>query len=63
MKMCPINDLECPYIDKLCRCTLEAPEAECDEYQYYNNIDIEKEDDCDYEIGYDPYLGCFSNDC
>lgn len=20
-------------------------------------------DNCDYEIGYDPYLGCFSDDC
>ena len=21
------------------------------------------EDDCDYEVGFDPYLGCFSDDC
>lgn len=20
-------------------------------------------DDCDYEVGYDPYMGCFSDDC
>lgn len=20
-------------------------------------------DDCDYEIGYDPYMGCFTDDC
>lgn len=20
-------------------------------------------DDCDYEVGFDPYLGCFSDDC
>ena len=21
------------------------------------------EDDCDYEVGFDPYMGCFSDDC
>ena len=21
------------------------------------------EDDCDYEVGYDPYMGCFTDDC
>lgn len=21
------------------------------------------DDDCDYEVGYDPYTGCFSDDC
>jgi hypothetical protein len=20
-------------------------------------------DDCDYEMGYDPYMGCFTDDC
>jgi len=25
--------------------------------------DDEDYDDCDYEIGFDPYLGCFSDDC
>ena len=20
-------------------------------------------DDCDYDIGYDPYMGCFTDDC
>lgn len=23
----------------------------------------DESDDCDYEIGYDPYMGCFSDDC
>jgi hypothetical protein len=23
----------------------------------------EPEDDCDYEVGYDPYCGCFTDDC
>ncbi len=21
------------------------------------------DDDCDYETGYDPYMGCFTDDC
>ena len=21
------------------------------------------EDDCDYEVGYDPYMGCYTDDC
>lgn len=25
--------------------------------------DEEDYDDCDYEMGFDPYLGCFSDDC
>ena len=25
--------------------------------------DDEDYDDCDYEMGFDPYLGCFSDDC
>lgn len=25
--------------------------------------DDEDSDDCDYEVGYDPYLGCFTDDC
>ena len=23
----------------------------------------EDNDDCDYDMGFDPYLGCFSDDC
>ncbi len=25
--------------------------------------DEEDYDDCDYEVGYDPYMGCFTDDC
>ena len=25
--------------------------------------DDEDYDDCDYEMGFDPYLGCFTDDC
>lgn len=25
--------------------------------------DDEDYDDCDYEVGYDPYMGCFTDDC
>lgn len=38
---------------------LDYEKAQDDE-EYY---DEEYYDDCDYEVGYDPYLGCFSDDC
>ena len=28
-----------------------------------DDADDEDYDDCDYEMGFDPYLGCFSDDC
>lgn len=28
-----------------------------------NNTDAEVWDDCDNDCGYDPYLGCFTDDC
>lgn len=30
--------------------------------EWYCGAD-EPEDDCDYEVGYDPYCGCFTDDC
>jgi hypothetical protein len=35
--------------------------------EFHSCLDFGEEeedyDDCDYEMGYDPYLGCFSDDC
>ena len=25
--------------------------------------DYYEDDDCDYEVGYDPYMGCYTDDC
>lgn len=35
------------------------------EWQTYEEIhrECEELDDCDYEVGFDPYLGCFTDDC
>ena len=37
----------------------------CDAYCPVCGFDEEDapEDDCDYEVGYDPYMGCFTDDC
>ena len=40
-----------------------------DEYNDYGDLieggddDYDYGDDCDYDCGYDPYLGCFTDDC
>lgn len=41
-----------------------------DEYDDYGNLigrrdddNYDYEDDCDDDCGYDPYLGCFTDDC
>ncbi len=31
--------------------------------EYEDEDDYEDYDDCDYECGYDPYMGCFTDDC
>lgn len=55
-KNCPCDiDNICPYEAEYNRdCEYWCSEKEPDENY---------EDDCDYEVGYDPYLGCFSDDC
>lgn len=40
------------------RCHFEGDVAPCEyEDDYY------EDDDCDYEVGYDPYMGCYTDDC
>jgi hypothetical protein len=58
MKKCPVCDVACPYINRFGECTLDNPAEECDEFAYYD----EDEDDAD-ETGFDPYLGCYTDDC
>lgn len=61
---CPTSDFTCPYYGKYTdRCMMfkeenVLPFEECD-----NFFDYEDYDDCDYECGFDPYMGCFTDDC
>ena len=57
MFKCPICDVTCPYIDRFCDCTLDHPKDDCDEFAYYD------EEPNDLEIEFDPYLGCYTDDC
>ena len=35
----------------------------CWDKMFSYDEDDEDYDDCDYEVGYDPYMGCFTDDC
>ena len=53
---CPINDYSCSYyIAGICH--MEYPTEECD--AFFEMEDVEG----DYEMGFDPYLGCYTDDC
>ena len=39
------------------RCHFGDDIAPCEEEDYYDP------DDCDYEVGFDPYSGCYTDDC
>lgn len=59
---CPAYDCSCPYccIDSNC-CIKELegidPEEECD--AFFEMEDVEE----DYEMGFSPYLGYYTDDC
>ncbi len=69
---CPANAYgDCPYCDQEGKCRIADPIEECDDFtsyfeswEEYDNIpDIpDVPDDVD-ETGYDPYLGCYTEDC
>ena len=61
---CPTNAIDCPYWKEGSICTIGNPAEECDEYQACMDDDGGWEiDDCDNDCGYDPDLGCFTDDC
>ena len=60
MVVCPADDFSCPYY-KEGECTIENPREECDEFAYYDEEEGFYEDDS--EVGFDPYLGCYTDDC
>lgn len=65
----------CPYCDdgdtvdceRYCFFEEDEEVYECDDAWDDWDIEPSRDDwdeiDCDYEMGYDPYLGCFSDDC
>lgn len=70
------NDLscsECSYSWKdaeddipFCHWRSRCPDdiAPCEEIFEEEDEDFyEDEDDCDYDVGFDPYLGCYTDDC
>jgi hypothetical protein len=42
---------------------LEQAEVAPEEWEDEDEKFDDWRDDCDYEMGFDPYLGCFSDDC
>ena len=53
--------VDCPYWKEGSICTIGNPAAECDEYQAC----MEDDGGWEYEEdeGFDPYLGCYTEDC
>lgn len=58
---CPIYDYSCPYCvgGNCCMEEMDGadPHEECD--AFFGMEDVEG----DYEMGFDPYLGCYTDDC
>jgi hypothetical protein len=73
---CPVNGWDCPYFDANGCCMLYPefdPIDECDDFSVFLDkgddyiCDTEKDgdffDNCDCDMGFDPYLGCYIDDC
>jgi hypothetical protein len=73
---CPVNGWDCPYFDANGCCMLYPefdPIDECDDFAVFWDkgddyiCDTEKDgdffDNCDCDMGFDPYLGCYTDDC
>lgn len=67
---CPVNAYDdCPYCDEFNRCHIADPIKDCDEFAYFYDSwedweasNADPEDNVD-ETGFDPYLGCYTEDC
>lgn len=75
---CPANAWDCPYFTKEGYCSIypeEDPIKECDDFAYFweegedyvvdteEDENINYEEEIDLECGFDPYLGCYTDDC
>ena len=56
---CPVNDWFCPQFDNG-ECQLRDAPQECDAFF---GIEDDEPDDIDLDMGFDPYLGCYTDDC
>lgn len=72
---CPVNGWDCPYF-KNNFCTIENPEENCDDFaliaDFFSDLNDEENDEIEYdeelhakdiEMGFDPYIGCYTDDC
>lgn len=74
-KVTPCDFGVCPYeTDSYCSCEYwcgaDEPADDPDDWEPVLGEDSmgyadfrDDEDDCDYEVGYDPYMGCYSDEC
>ena len=68
---CPVNGWDCPYFRDGGECGMMedegcGPLGECDDYDFFFGDDgmfPDEPDDIDDDCGYDPYMGCFTDDC
>lgn len=74
---CPANAWDCPYFDANGCCMMYPefdPINECEDFANFWDVgedyicDTEEEeeeeyDDCDNDMGFDPYMGCYTDDC
>lgn len=73
---CTVNAYgECPYCDQCNVCHIDDPMKDCDDFaaffdswdEWLSLDDIPNDEppfyDEDYDVGFDPYLGMFTDDC
>lgn len=60
--ICPVADASCPYWREGDVCIMGRPDEDCDDFIKMREEEAMWED-CDNDCGYDPYLGCFTDDC
>ena len=68
---CPVNGWDCPYF-KNGVCHVDDPQEDCDDWQMFFESweewlaldDVPDYEPCyDAETGFNPYLGCYDDDC
>lgn len=60
---CPTADFDCPYCDADGYCSMENPIEECDDAANCADDDCYPIEIDDPDMGFDPYLGCYTDDC
>lgn len=73
---CTVNAYgDCPYCDQCGICHIDDPMEDCDDFaaffqgdwDFWLNLDDDEPEDAlqweDYDMGFDPYLGLYTDDC